>query len=376
MNNINSNSSTNSTNSNSTNSNSSSNSSSVSTISEIPNQFSNGITFSLGPFELAYNLSKREKKTMSASNDPSYCARISRDKYIFTGYFGRAHAYWNGVHFKFGEKTSLLEVSLRQNKENKDCKPTSNNYHESYMAWCGCCEGGDCGKNSYETYNLRVTVGSYLLSSYAEGISVVSSTVIKSSEYFCNVFNEVSTKYEISYTNTKFDLSKPFYILRLNTGDILIRNSNGEWCDYIMKESDYEDGIKLAFYNCNVIVESMNSESKYVEDIIKEGTAHFKQIRFNNEEDPEEEEKYIAAWTIKRAAKVKAEAEAKVITDAKAAEAAAAAKLRAAKIKLASLIFEKYISPIVRVRIAEKKAAADKKAWDDLKRALAEEEEY
>jgi hypothetical protein len=164
--------------------------------------------------------------------------------------------------------------------------------------------------------------------------------------------------------------------LRLKTGDILIRNSKGEWCDYIMKESDYEDGIKLAFYNCSVIVESMNSESKHVEDIIKEGAAHFKQIRFNNEEDPEEEEKYIAAWTIKRAAKVKAEAEAKVITDAKAAEAAAAAKLRAAKIKLASLIFEKYISPIVRVRIAEKKAAADKKAWDDLKRALAEEEEY
>lgn len=374
MNNINS--STNSTNSNSTNSNSSSNSSSVSTISEIPTQFSNGITFSLGPFELKYGLSKREREIMWPCYKPSNYTLISPDRYFFTNYaynYDHRPANWDGVHFKFGEKTSLLEVSLRKNK---DCKPTSDNRHESYRAWCDCCEGGDCGKNSYKTYNLRVTVGSYLLSPDDEGISVVSRTIIKSSEYFSKFFNEVTTKHEIDYTYTKFDLSKPFYILRLKTGDILIRNSNGEWCDFIMKESDYEDGFKLAFYNCSIIVESMNSESKYVEDIIKEGTAHFKQIRFNYEENSEEEEKYIAEWTIKIAAKVKAEAEAKVITDAKAAEAAAAAKLRAAKIKLASLIFEKYISPIVRVRIAEKKAAADKKAWDDLKRALAEEEEY
>jgi hypothetical protein len=282
MNNNHSNSST-----NSTNSNSSSNSSSVSTISEIPTQFSNGITFSLGPFELAgYFLNGyHDDNCMKGSDDPSICTPVSPDRYFFKA---SDTNQWSGVHFKFGENTSLLKVSLRIDKARSGCKPlhpAPRNLQEEYNTSCGynCCghyaedghqEYSECGRNTTQTYNLRITVGDYLLCPDHEGISVVSGTIIEK-RHKCYKF-DTRREHVLTGTYVKFDPSKPFYILRVKTGHILIRNDDGEWA-FDMKEVDYLEGFKLAFYNCSVFVEAINSESKFVEDIITDGSKYYEE---------------------------------------------------------------------------------------------------
>jgi hypothetical protein len=283
MNNNHNNSSTNSTNSNSS---SSSNSSSVSTISEIPTQFSNGITFSLGPFELAgYFLhGYYEDYCMKVSYYPSICTPVSPDRYFFKA---SDTNQWSGVHFKFGENTSLLKVSLRIDKDRvgsdgcKPLRPAPPDLQESYDTYCGyyCCghyaaDQGykNCGHNTFQTYNLRITVGDYLLCPDHEGISVVSGTVIQKI-HRCHK-DDTRREHVLTDTKVKFDPSKPFYILRVKTGHILIRNNDGEWA-FDMKEVDYLEGIKLAFYNCSVFVEAINSDSKFVEDIIKDGNKYY-----------------------------------------------------------------------------------------------------
>jgi hypothetical protein len=350
--------------------------SSATVTDSVPNQFSNGITFSRGPFDKKYySPGKLSKDPKPASTKPSICIPRSHDRFWFSNPDDNdkwSKKTWSGARFNF-KGTYVLEVFITPVNGNE---ASAGYKHESSWGFCRCC----CtGPENFDTFNLRVTPSSYLVSEYDPGISIVTDAIIEESRYFSEYFGKYFTTYNFEKHFTKFNLLKSFYILRLETGDIAIQNSEGEWCEYIMKEEEDFSGINIAFQGCGVIVEAMNIHSKSVEDIITEGTSHITRIRALEKAESERlapiEAAKIAAWTVKKAADDKAEAEAKAKSEAKAiADAAYIAKLREARLKLYSII-TKYILPVLRVKMAKKKEVEDKKAREDLEKALKEQEE-
>lgn len=336
--------------------------------------YSTGITFKLGPFNKKYIKEGRiSEDPKPASKKPCTCTFRSHNRFLFSNP-DNSTAYsqdtYSGVRYDFSKTgVSVLEVFIIPNYEKKRSAGYKNEQQKHAFS-----------TTDYNSFNFRITTSSsYLASDFHQGISIVTKAIVVESRNFSKYVGTYLPSYEYGEDNTDFDLSKPFHILRLETGDFAIRNSEGEWSEYIMKEERYRPSITLAFQGCNIIVEAMDVHSKSVEDIIAKGTAHITRIRTSEKAESERlaplEAATIAEWTAKKAADDKAEAEAtaKAIAEAKA-KATTAAKLLEERLKLYSII-TKYILPVLREKIAKKKAAEDKKAREDLERALKEQEE-